>query len=109
MLVKPGSDKLITNGDMSIGFESEPIVLHGKNGLAIRADFTGAPVGVLFVAVGIDNDKWSVLPDSTVNITEAGDVTYNINDAKYNYAKLVWDPTSGNGNLNAKFNTKGDC
>lgn len=91
---------------MSASFQSEAINLHNKIGFSIHCVFTGAPVGSFYIAVSIDGDNWVLLPDSTQAISAAGDHFYNVNDAKYLWARLHYSKTSGTGNLNSTFSTK---
>lgn len=100
------SNKLIEDGDMSASFMSEHIQLAHRGGFAIQAVFTGAPVGSVYVSVSIDGTFWVLLPDSTVAVTEAGDITYNVADSKYLMARLHWARSSGSGTMNASVSTK---
>jgi len=100
------SNKLIEDGDMSASFQSEQVQLAQRGGFSIYAVFTGAPVGSLYISVSIDGISWALLPDSTVAVTEAGDVFYNVTDSKYLLARLHWAVTSGTGNMDASISAK---
>jgi hypothetical protein len=99
---------LITNADMSASFMSEAIDLSDKSGFSIDSVFTGSPDGTMYIAVSIDNVEWRMLPDSSTSITEAGDVLYNVNDAKYLWARLHFVANFGSvGVLNSTYSRKG--
>ncbi len=100
------SNKLIEDGDMSASFQSEHIQLSQRGGFAIHSVFTGSPVGSLYISVSIDGIDWFILPDSTQAITEAGDVFYNVTEAKYLLARLHWAFSSGTGNMDASVSVK---
>jgi hypothetical protein len=100
------SNKLIEDGDMSASFQSEHIQLAQRGGFAIHAVFTGSPVGSVYVSVSINGTEWVLLPDSTVAVTEAGDIFYNVADSKYLLARLHYARTSGSGTMDATVSVK---
>ena len=106
MAQKFGSRDLINNAQMNSSFMSEPINLVQKKGFSIQCLFAGAPVGAFYIMVSIDFINWTMLPDSSIAITEAGDHFYNVNDVNYVAARLHYAFTSGNGVLNASYSTK---
>lgn len=108
MTISFSTNKLIEGGDMSSSFQSDEIILHGKEGFSIHAIFVGIPDGALYLAVSNDNFNWSLLADSTVAITEAGDVFYNVTESKYAYVRLHYSANSGSGTLDAFFKAKGE-
>lgn len=99
---------LITNADMSESFQSEAIDLSDKSGFSIDSVFTGTPDGSMYISVSIDNVNWKLLPDSTTPITQDGSVFYNVNDAKYLWARLHFVANPGSvGVLNSTYSRKG--
>ncbi len=108
MTISFGSNKLIVAGDMSRSFQSEAISLHRKEEFCIDSIFTGAPVGTMYLSVSVDNVTFSLLADSTVAISAAGNVMYNVCKAGYSWVKLQYVFTSGTGSCNSFFNTKGE-
>ena len=107
MAVEFASNKLFINAAMNTSFESDVIPLERKKGYSIRVDHDGDAIGVFYIAESIDNEQWLIKPDSTREITEPGSVTYNVNETNFQYTKLCYLSTSGNGLASAKFNCKG--
>lgn len=101
-----GSNTLIEDGDMSASFQSEEVTLVNKDGFAFHAVFTGSPNGSLYISVSINGSDWILLPDSTEAITEAGDVFWNVNDSKYQMARIHYSRTSGTGTCNVSYSTR---
>ena len=107
MAVEFASNKLFINASMDVSFESDVIPLERRKGLSIRVDHTGSADGMFYVSVSIDLEKWDVLPDSPQPITTGGNVSYNVNNINFQYAKLCYSSNSGTGLATAKFNCKG--
>lgn len=101
-----GTNNLIEDASMLESFQSEPITLVNKDGFSIHTVFTGSPNGSFFIAVSIDGRNWTVLPDSTQEVTEAGDIFYNVTDSKYQLARLHYSRTSGSGTCDASYATR---
>lgn len=90
---------------------------------AIQLVFTGSPVGSFklqascdeprdsattpsLVAAGVTN--WTDISGSSVSISAAGDIMWNIENPGYNFIRVVWTRTSGSGSLTvARINVKG--
>lgn len=110
---------LFTNGDMSLStLTSAPISLYSIFGYSIQLEFTGSPNGSFSVYVSSDPftsnqaglpapTNFSLLADSTLSISAAGDIMYNINECNYNWFKIIYTKASGTGSLNGRFNLKG--
>lgn len=93
---------------MSADITSEAINLVKKEGVAVQAIFTGSPTGTLKIEGSIDGINYTAITETSLSITEAGDVLYNLRDVNYLWARLRWVFTSGTGVLNAFFATKED-
>jgi hypothetical protein len=94
------------------------IPLYNVYGWSAQFVFTGSPVGTMAVYVSCDPypdnqaglpapTNFTLLADSTLNIAAAGDITYNVNLAFYNWIKFVYTRTSGSGSLTGRVNLKG--
>lgn len=70
--------------------------------------FTGADVvGNLKIFVALEEgDEYIELTGSSHNVTASIKHLYNVDGAGYNFIKLVWDYTSGTGNISAKASYK---
>lgn len=108
MTVSNGNHKLIEDADMSASFQSDTINLHGKRSFSMDAVFTGSPNGTSFIGVSDDNVDYRLLPDSSIAVTAAGNIFYNVDSANYSYVKYFYTFASGSGTCNVSFKTKGD-
>lgn len=107
MAIEFASNKLFINSPMDTSFESDVIPLERKRGFSVHVSHDGDAVGAFYISVSVDNELWEVLPDSPREIVEPGTIFYNVNELNYQYAKVCYSATSGNGNSSAKFNCKG--
>lgn len=117
--MRAANDPLFTNADMSSAtLTSSPIQLFNCFGYAIQLEFTGAPVGAFTVLVSCDPcnqggaitpapTNFTLLADSSLSVSAAGDIMYNVNECNYTWFKVVYTKTSGTGTLNGRFNLKG--
>lgn len=106
------------NGDMSASITSQAYSTYQIYGWSAQFVFTGAPVGSLKVQVSDDPyvnaqnvvqvpTNWTDLANSATAIAAAGDITYNVNLAFYNWIRFVYTRTSGTGTINGRLNIKG--
>jgi hypothetical protein len=90
---------------------------------SIQLVFTGTPAGsfklqcsndagspnasqAATLATGVTN--WTDVADSSQTISAAGDLTWQVANAGYNFVRVVWTRTSSTGSLTvARINTKG--
>lgn len=109
---------LFQNADMSGNLTSVPISLFNIFGYCIQLEFTGAPVGATTIMVSNDPSdqggaivpaptNFTLLANSSLAISAAGDLMYNVNECNYNWFKVLYTRTSGTGSLNGRFNLKG--
>lgn len=108
--------------DMSTSFQLRSIWLGHICNFAIQLVFTGTPVGTLRIqgsadagqpdgglspqASGVTN--WTDITSSDIAITTAGNAMINVQNAGYNWVRLVYVSTSGTGSLtSARINVKG--
>lgn len=115
--MRAANNTLFTNADMSGNLASNPISLYNIFGYNIYLVFTGSPVGTFTILVSSDPfageatvplpTNFILLDDSTLTVSAAGDIMYNVNICNYNWFKVVYTSTSGTGTLNGRFNLKG--
>lgn len=111
----------ITNfidGSMGASITSPAFSVYQIYGWSAQFTFTGSPVGTFTVEVSDDPYQneyngpqtpthWTVLADSSVAVSAAGDVMYNVNLAFYNWVRFIYTRTSGTGTVNGRMNLKG--
>lgn len=104
------------NGSMGASITSPEISVYQTYGWSAQFVFTGSPVGTLKVQVSDDPyqsegnvtpTNWTDLADSSQSISAAGDITYNVNLAFYNWIRFVYTRGSGTGTINGRMNSKG--
>jgi len=114
-------NQVITNGDMSTNLVSETIPLDQVFGYSIQAVYTtsGTLGGILRLECSNDhtedNEKnvivpgtWSVVSNSAVTLTGAGNFLWNVESVNYLWARLTYTKVMGDsGVLNATCVTKG--
>lgn len=98
--------------DMSNIIYLDPLPLRNIILYSIQLVFTGTPDGSFKLQISNDVTNpatWSDLADSTQSITEAGDHFYQVDNAGYMWARVVWTPAMGSiGTLtSAKATVKG--
>lgn len=107
-----------TAGDMAGSLTSAAVSLYQIYGWSAQFVFTGSPVGTLKVQVSDDRylneynavqtpTNWTDLVDSSTAIAAAGDITYNVDTAYYNWIRFVYTRSSGSGTLDGRVNLKG--
>lgn len=104
-------------GDMSGSLTSSSFPINQVYGWSAQFVFTGSPVGTLKVQVSCDYNvapnttpaptNWTDLADSSLSISAAGDITYNVNLAFYNWIRFIYTRSSGSGTINGRLNLKG--
>lgn len=114
-------------GDLSNAtLYSNPIDLRHLSYYSIQLVTTGAPVGTYKLQVSNDNPdhtgnkypgqtasttaitNWTDVDGSSVSISAAGSTVWNASAAGYLWVRVVWTKTSGTGNVNGRFNGKGE-
>lgn len=109
--------------DLSSPWTSKAIWLGHVTNYSIQLFFTGTPegsfklqcssdagtksnLGEAYIETGLTH--WTDIANSTQAVDEAGDHTWQVENAGYPWVRVVWAPTSGTGSLtSARFNTKG--
>lgn len=109
--------------DMSASFELPPVYLANIVNYSIQLEFTGAPTGTYSLQCSNDHGKavlpgkidqynavnnWTEIKGSAQDISEAGDHTWNVENAGYLWVRVVYAPDSGTGSLSsARVTVKG--
>lgn len=118
------NDSLITAPvDLSIPWQSMAIYLGHISNYSIQLFFTGTPAGSFKLQASNDQghpnaqslnqqsadvDNWTDVSGSTQIVDEAGDHTWQVENAGYAFVRVKWAPTSGSASLtSARFNLKG--
>lgn len=117
--VKPSHSPI----DMSVAFNSDPIWLGHISNYAIQLFFTGTPTGTLKLQASLDKGNptkgeshwdlgsiknWTDLDCSSQGVSASGDHMWQVDNAGYNWVRVVWTPAGGTGTLDsARFNAKG--
>ena len=109
-MIKIKQEKILDLESMSASFESEPIDILYFRGYSISLVFTGSPVGSVKLQISNDSDdaeNWIDLDDSTVSITEAGSIVYEVTESFSSFVKVVYTASSGSGSMNGNITAKG--
>lgn len=108
------NDPIVTNQDMGSSFNSIPILLEHIQMAAVQVFFTGTPNGTFKLqgsCTPVQNNgvapDWSDIAGSSIAITGAGDIIYNITDIGYDQMRLVYTRSGGTGTANARAVVKG--
>lgn len=120
-----GQDTIIPNGpqDLSNSWTSDPILLEHVSNYSIQLVFSGTLTGTWSLQSSTDEghtsqateatraqgvENWTTIFGSEQAIVEAGDHTWNVQQAGYKWVRIAWEPSSGTGSLDsARFYTKG--
>lgn len=90
---------LITNASMATTVTSDPIDMTGVDGASIQCVFTGTPVGMIRVRASNDGVTYTTVRGAAVNISDAGDIIFNIPAIKTPYLIVQFVRDSGTGTL----------
>lgn len=116
------NSQIITSAIMNTTIRSPAVGLANIYGFSVQAIYTGTPTGTLKLQASADPYKeasavqpetptnWSDISNSSVSLTAAGDILWNINGAFYNFVRVVYTDTSGGMStavLNVIINAKG--
>lgn len=89
--------------------------LGNERGYAVGVQFSGTDVaGTLSLEACIGDEDPNVaaspvfapIQDSNQSVTNSDDVLYAVNDAEYRWVRVVWDYTSGTGNMTSIIQVK---
>lgn len=98
---------------------SNPIWLGHAFGYAVQVTVTGTVTGTLKLQSSCDAGgefdttspptvtNWTDVPSATSAVAGAGTYSFNIADANYPWARIVWTQSTNTGTANARVNTKG--
>lgn len=122
--MRVNNDNLLDNGPVNLGSAAnlQPIWLGHIIHYSIQLKYTGSPAGTFKLQASNDPgsinssdaanqapiSNWTDVADSTITVAAAGDCMYTVENAGYNWVRVVWTPTSGSGSLTvARAYTKG--
>lgn len=110
-----------TPTDMSTSFNMSPVWLGHICNFSIQLFFTGSPTGTFKLqcsndpgtpnssnqqAVGVVN--WTDVAGSSQGVVAGGDITWNVQNAGYNFVRVVYTSAGGTGTVtSARANVKG--
>ena len=118
------SNKIIMNAtDVSVSVNSPGYWLDQVYGIAIQAEFSGSPVGVVVLQGSCDHGgsgmpgqppneasvvNWTTISGSSQAVTGAGPVVWNFNGVFYKWIRMSYSASSGTGTVTVTVNTKGE-
>ena len=117
--MRTANDTLISESPMSMSWTSEAIHIASIVDYAIQLTYLtssavvylecscdlGHSNGNSVVATNADIQNWTQITNSVTNLTEDGDITFDVENASYKWVRVV---VSGTGFVtSARFNTKG--
>lgn len=100
---------LAVSNDMTATIDSDviPILRQESQGAFIQLAWTSTPVGTLKLQVSNDGSIWSDLTGITVDTGgAAGSTSWSIADAFFQYMRVGYARTSGDGTLTGTVNIK---
>jgi len=115
-------NELIFNAvDGSISQTSAPLIVDHSWGFAIQLVITGTVAGTVKLQGSCDpgpnanfqaaNDPyivdWTDIANSSLPVTGAGTLTYDVVKTAYPWVRVVYTASSGTGTITARFNAKG--
>lgn len=98
---------LINAGDMSASINSPSQDLSFYWQCAMQAVFTGSPVGSISLSGSNNNVTFTTIAGSTVDVTAADNIMWNIENAGYKWVRVEYVRTSGTGSLTVTYFGKG--
>lgn len=119
-MISRKNEVLISAQSMAASFNSDPVDVRNLIVGSIQIVFTGAPVGS--VKLQSSNDaiqfldqpgiqpaatNWTDVDSSTLAISAAGTIMYNLTSIGYDQLRVVYTRTSGTGVMNARMVGKG--
>ena len=118
-----GNDNIVIGSDLSANQTSNPIWLGHIVNYSLQIVFTGTPGGnfrlqvsndlgnpsaAKDVNVNADIQNWTDVADSSITVSAAGDVFYDVRDSAARWVRVLWTQTGGSGTItSARFNVKG--
>lgn len=108
----------VSSVDLSSDWTSSPLPLEHAMFLTIQLLFEGTPAGAFYLECSSEpfdlfkQNKtptvWTRITGSTQSISEAGDHTWNVEDAGFAWVRIQWEVSGGMGTLTkAQLNAKG--
>lgn len=105
---------IVTEGDMSGSLTSTPINLDHIKMYAIQAVVSSgtSPSGALTLEASCDPSNttpstWTEIGNTSQTVTADGSFLWNVENAGYNWVRLVYTRTSGSGTLDTRIQIKG--
>jgi hypothetical protein len=107
---------------MNTTINSAPVPLYQTFAYAIQVVFTGTPTGTFSLQGSCDPipqarveeivpTNWSTIINSSISVSAAGNLMWNVAEIGYNYVRVVYTDTSGGTSTAiitaANFNGKG--
>ena len=100
---------------VSANFQTTPILLERvPSGYFIHGVFTGSPNGTVKLQASGDSGvdapptNWVDITDSTLTISGAQSVGWNVSQPRYRFVSVVYIAISGSGSFSATVNINGD-
>lgn len=109
-MIKIKQEAILDLESMAASFESEAIDILYFRGYSISLIFTGSPVGTAKLQISNDTEEpsnWVDLTDSSVSITEAGSIVYEVTESFSSFVKVVYTRSSGSGSMSGNITAKG--
>lgn len=109
-MIKIKQEVILDLESMAASFESEPLDILYFRGYSISLTFTGSPVGTVKIQLSNDTEdpeNWVDLTDSSVSITEAGNIVYEVTESFSSFVKVVYTRSSGSGFMSGNITAKG--
>lgn len=118
--MRVSNDILMNNVSVATSQNSSAYPLEQVYGVAIQAEFSGAPVGTVSLQGSCDDGRldnttglgtaivnWVTIVGSPTAVSGAGPVTWNYNGVFYKWIRVQYIAVSGSGNVTVTVNTKG--
>lgn len=112
------NDPIFSAVDASVTQTSVAFPINQVIGYSAQFVWTGTVAGTIKIQVSDDPGTtasspsqlpthWTDYSGSTISVSGAGNGTFNVNDAFYNWIRFVYTAASGTGTMSGNLNTKG--
>lgn len=119
-MISRKNELLLAAGDMSGNISTDPIDVRNLIVGSIQCEFTGSPNGTMKLQCSNDVAEflkqpgtqpapvnWTDITGSSIAVSAAGDIMYNLTSMGYDYLRVVYTASSGTGVLKIRMVGKG--
>jgi hypothetical protein len=119
-MISRKNELLMAAGDMSVSINSDPIDVRNLVIASLQIVMTGAPIGTIKLQCSNDTFEylkqpgiqpaavnWTDIADSSLGVSAAGNIVYNLTSLGYDQLRVVYTAVSGTGTMSIRMVGKG--